>query len=72
MIIIKNNEIFLIKYTLSVFGESMVEYQGFCLKCKTYGVIKNSQIYTMSNGRKRAGGVCSQKGCTGKISKIIG
>ena len=68
----KNNEIFLIKYTLSVFGESMVEYQGFCLKCKNYGVIKNSQIYTMSNGRKRAGGVCSQKGCTGKISKIIG
>ena len=50
----------------------MVEYQGFCLKCKNYGVIKNSQIYTMSNGRKRAGGVCSQKGCTGKISKIIG
>ncbi|MED5272194.1 MAG: hypothetical protein VX613_04820 [Candidatus Thermoplasmatota archaeon] len=50
----------------------MVEYQGFCLKCKNYGVISNHQIHTMSNGRKRAAGTCSREGCTGKISKIIG
>lgn len=57
---------------MSGFGESMVEYQGFCLKCKNYGVINNHQIHEMSNGRKRAAGTCSKEGCTGKISKIIG
>ena len=50
----------------------MAEYEGFCLKCKTYGPIQNVQHYSMANGRKRVGGTCSQPGCTGKISKIVG
>jgi|TARA_Y100000746_G_scaffold132894_1_gene113795 hypothetical protein len=50
----------------------MSKYEGFCLKCKMYGPIKDPEIFTMSNGRKRAAGTCSQNGCTGKISKIIG
>jgi len=45
--------------------------EGFCLKCKTYGVIKNGQLIKMKNGRTRMAGVCSQAGCTGKISKIV-
>ena len=50
----------------------MAEYEGFCLKCKTYGPIKDVQHYSMANGRKRVGGMCSQPGCGGKISKIVG
>ena len=48
----------------------MAEVSGFCLKCKTYGPIKDGKIIQMSNGRT----VCrirSQQGCTGKISKIV-
>ena len=45
--------------------------EGFCLKCKTYGPIKDGQLIKMKNGRTRMGGVCSQPGCTGKISKIV-
>ena len=45
--------------------------EGFCLKCKTYGPIKNGQLIKMKNGRTRMAGVCSQVGCTGKISKIV-
>ena len=47
------------------------QVQGFCLKCKTYGVIKNGKEVEMANGRVRLAGFCSQQGCTGKISKII-
>jgi len=45
--------------------------QGFCLKCKTYGAIKDGQEVKMANGRVRLAGFCGQQGCTGKISKII-
>jgi len=50
----------------------MKEYSGFCLKCKTYGAIREGKILTMSNGRKRVAGTCSQPKCTGRISKIVG
>jgi hypothetical protein len=50
----------------------MADYEGFCLKCKTYGPIQGVEHFTMSNGRKRVAGSCSQDGCTGRISKIIG
>jgi len=50
----------------------MADYQGYCLKCKTYGPISAPEHFTMSNGRKRVAGTCSQDGCTGRISKIIG
>lgn len=50
----------------------MAGYEGFCLKCKTYGPIQGVENFTMSNGRKRVAGTCSQNGCTGRISKIIG
>ena len=43
---------------------------GYCLKCKTYGPIKDGQLIKMKNGRTRMAGTCSQAGCTGKISKI--
>ncbi|MEC8978703.1 MAG: DUF5679 domain-containing protein [Candidatus Thermoplasmatota archaeon] len=49
----------------------MADYQGYCLKCKTYGPIKDAQQATMKNGRKRVFGTCSEEGCTGRISKII-
>jgi hypothetical protein len=45
--------------------------QGFCLKCKTYGQIKDGKEVKMANGRVRVAGFCSQSGCTGKISKIV-
>ena len=49
----------------------MAEVSGFCLKCKTYGPIKDGKMIKMSNGRTRCAGFCSQPGCTGKISKIV-
>jgi hypothetical protein len=45
--------------------------EGFCLKCKTYGPIKDGQLIKMKNGRTRMAGSCSQIGCTGRISKIV-
>lgn len=49
----------------------MATIEGFCLKCKTYGPIRDGREVTMANGRVRFAGMCSQPGCTGKISKII-
>tara|TARA_Y100000022_G_scaffold154238_1_gene136242 strand:+ start:155 stop:478 length:324 start_codon:yes stop_codon:yes gene_type:complete len=49
----------------------MTDVSGFCLKCKTYGPIKDGKLIKMSNGRTRCAGYCSQKDCTGKISKIV-
>ena len=69
--VILQYEIFIVVFCLAMPGEIMTEYQGFCLKCKTYGLIKDHQLHTMTNGRVRAAGTCSQEGCTGKISKII-
>lgn len=51
---------------------AMAEYEGFCLKCKTYGRVRDGKLIKMSNGRTRVAGHCSEDGCTGKISKIIG
>ena len=50
---------------------TIMSYEGFCLKCKTYGPIKDGKLIVMSNGRTRCAGFCSQEGCTGKISKIV-
>jgi hypothetical protein len=50
---------------------SIMVVEGYCMKCKTYGPIRDGQKFTMSNGRTRVGGFCSQTGCTGKISKIV-
>ena len=50
---------------------NMSDVQGYCMKCKQYGPIKNGEKIVMSNGRTRMAGFCSQSGCTGKISKII-
>ena len=49
----------------------MAEVGGLCLKCKTYGPIKDGKMIVMSNGRTRCAGFCSQDGCDGKISKIV-
>ena len=51
---------------------AMAEYEGFCMKCKTYGHVRDGKLIKMSNGRTRVAGHCSKDGCTGKISKIIG
>ena len=51
---------------------AMAEYEGFCLKCKTYGRVRDGKLIKMSNGRTRVAGHCSEDGCTGKISKIVG
>jgi hypothetical protein len=45
---------------------------GFCLKCKTYCRILNAKKIVMSNGRTRLSGSCSNHGCDGRISKIVG
>ncbi|MDA0716583.1 MAG: hypothetical protein O2866_05605 [archaeon] len=49
----------------------MSEVEGFCLKCKTYGSIRDGKLVQMNNGRTRMAGFCSQNGCNGKISKIV-
>ena len=38
----------------------MAEIQGYCMKCKTYGPIKNGEKIAMANGRTRMAGFCSQ------------
>jgi len=48
------------------------QVMGFCLKCKTYCDIANARQIVMSNGRTRMAGNCSNRGCDGKISKIVG
>jgi len=48
------------------------QVMGFCLKCKTYCQIANAREIVMSNGRTRMAGNCSNRGCDGKISKIVG
>ena len=50
---------------------SQMSVEGLCMKCKTYGPIRDGQKIVMSNGRTRMAGFCSQAGCPGKISKII-
>jgi len=47
------------------------QVMGFCLKCKTYCQIANAREIVMSNGRTRMAGNCSNRGCDGKISKIV-
>ena len=47
------------------------QVMGFCLKCKTYCDIANAREIVMSNGRTRMAGNCSNRGCDGKISKIV-
>ena len=49
----------------------MAGVEGFCLKCKTYGPIRDGKLIQMKNGRTRMAGLCSQAGCSGKISKIV-
>ncbi len=56
-------------YTIKPHLVNMVD--GYCLKCKTYGQIKDGVEITMTNGRTRIAGFCSMIGCDGKISKII-
>ncbi len=48
-----------------------VNIEGYCMSCKKYGIISNCQLEVMKNGRTRAYGICSQKDCMGKISKIV-
>lgn len=50
---------------------NMSAIEGYCLKCKTQGPIRDGKKIVMKNGRTRMAGFCSQAGCTGKISKII-
>jgi len=47
------------------------EYNGFCMKCKTYVTIKGPNMVVMKNGRTRVAGECSVQGCVGRISKIV-
>ncbi|MGB2080780.1 MAG: DUF5679 domain-containing protein [Poseidonia sp.] len=50
---------------------NMSAIEGYCLKCKTQGPIRDGKKIVMKNGRTRMAGFCSQAGCSGKISKII-
>ena len=56
---------------MTLYLRAIMSYDGFCLKCKTYGPIKDGKLIVMSNGRTRCAGLCSEEGCTGKISKIV-
>ncbi len=66
---IRKNTYIEYNYTIKHHLVNMVD--GYCLKCKTYGQIKDGVEITMTNGRTRIAGFCSMIGCDGKISKII-
>ena len=62
-----------VKYWSWVSGAEIMssEYNGFCMKCKTYVPIFLPKLIEMSNGRTRVAGECSSDGCGGRISKIV-
>ena len=47
----------------------MAEVSGFCLKCKTYGPIKDGKMIVMSNGRTRCAGFVPNLGAQEKFPK---
>ena len=58
--------------TIHPLSRSEMNESGFCLKCKSYGTIRNPKRIQMSNGRMRVAGFCSNQNCGGRISKIVG
>ena len=71
---LENRVIFTEEFKLNHYLRHMIlmsEISGYCLKCKNYVPIKDGKLVKMKNGRVRMGGLCSQPGCTGKISKIV-
>ena len=58
--------------TIQPVSRSEMKESGFCLKCKSYGTIRNPKRIQMSNGRLRVAGLCTNRKCDGRISKIVG
>ena len=49
----------------------MTGISGFCLKCKTYGPIKDGKMIRMSNGRTRCAGSVPNQGAQEKSKNCI-
>ena len=54
-------KVFNISVRSSVF-ENMADIQGYCMKCKTYGPIKDGQKIAMANGQERMAGFVHNPG----------
>ena len=48
----------------------MTGVSGFCLKCKTYGPIRDGKMIKMSNGRTRCAGFVLNLGAPVKFLKL--
>jgi hypothetical protein len=50
-------------------GENTMDFEGYCVKCKTKRPVKNAKVVTTSNGRKMAKGACPVCGTT--VNKFL-
>lgn len=46
-----------------------MEFEGYCVKCKTKRKIKDGTVVTTSNGRRMAKGTCPV--CATKVNKFL-
>jgi hypothetical protein len=46
-----------------------MEFEGYCVKCKTKRTVKNGQVVTTQKGRRMAKGTCPTCGTT--VNKFL-
>jgi hypothetical protein len=46
-----------------------MDFEGYCVKCKTKRSVKNAQVVTTKNGRKMAKGSCPV--CSTTVNKFL-
>ena len=54
---------------LSDYGGITMEFEGYCVKCKTKRTISNGEVVTTKNGRRMAKGKCGVCGTT--VNKFL-
>jgi hypothetical protein len=50
-------------------GENIMEFEGFCVKCKKKVLVKRGEVKKAANGRKMAQGTCPE--CKTKVTRFL-
>lgn len=45
-------------------GDCIMEYEGYCVKCRTKRTVKDGTVHEAANGRRMAKGPCPECGTT--------
>ena len=45
-------------------GDCIMEYEGYCVKCRTKRTVKDGTVTETANGRRMAKGACPECGTT--------